>query len=72
MYIYSVILVIKLFYNETNFYEAKLYWANCNVAPVELHKTSPRLHMNWSILASVMDTPFHHNLEIAGSNPLHC
>ena len=31
----------------------------------------PRLHINWSILASVMDTPFPHYLEIAGSNPLH-
>ena len=27
--------------------------------------------MNWSILASVMDTPFPHNLKIPGSNPLH-
>ena len=41
-----------------------------HVAPVE-YKSRPRLYMNWSILASVMDTPFPHNLEIAGYNPLH-
>ena len=26
--------------------------------------------MDWSILGSVVDTPFPHNLKIAGSNPL--
>ena len=25
--------------------------------------------MNWSMLTSLVDTPFPHNLEIAGSNP---
>ena len=40
------------------------------VAPVELDKNTPRLNMNWSILASVMDTPFPRNLKIAGSNLL--
>ena len=39
------------------------------VAPVESHKTNPTLCMNWSILTSLVDTPFPHNLEIAGSNP---
>ena len=29
-YILLFLLIIKLFYNETNFYEAKLYWANCH------------------------------------------
>ena len=48
----------------------RIWQINRSVAPVELHKTSPRLYMNWSILASVMDTPFPHNLKIAGSNPL--
>ena len=38
-------------------------------APVESHKTNPRLYMNWSIPTSLADTPFPHNLEIAGSNP---
>ena len=41
------------------------------VAPVELDKSTPRLYMNWSVLASVMDTPFPRNMKIVGSNPLH-
>ena len=40
------------------------------VAPVELDKTTPRFNVNWSILTSVMDTPFPRNLKTAGSNPL--
>ena len=34
---------------------------------VESDKSMPRLKVDWSILASVMDTPFPHSLEIAGS-----
>ena len=37
---------------------------------VESNETMPRLFMNWSILASVMNTPFPYNLKVAGSNPL--
>ena len=53
----------------------RIYKGGSLYAPVELHKTNPRLCKNWSILASVlesilasvMDTPFPYNLEIAGS-----
>ena len=34
---------------------------------IELHKTNPRLYMNWSILISLADASNPHHLEIPGS-----
>ena len=52
------------------FLPIKIFIDHC-VAPVELHnKTNPRLCMNWSILTSLADPPFPHNLKIPGSKPL--
>ena len=47
-----------------------MYSSMMMYAPVQSHKTSPRLYRNWSILTSLVDTSFPLTLEIAGDNPL--